>query len=546
MTPFKIYIKKTIVLFCAIIAYTSCTNLEVDVISELTPANFPTNASQFDAATGGVYSKLAAEYCGNYWRMQELSTDEAIIPARDGNWDDGGLYRELHKHIWTPDHGYVRDIYSWLYEGVSAVNSAMIMLDQAPDSQVKTTKISQIRYMRALFYYFLMDLYGNVPILKQLGDDAVTNTRAEVFAFIEEEIKEIINELPAERTLENYARPTKWSAYALMAKMYLNAQVYIGTPKNNETIAACDAIINSGLFGLDADYMSIFAPDNGPSGTALQIRETIFAVWYDPIKSTGSLFSRYSLHPEMDLVGKYNLPATFRPSNCQSTLLDFYLKYDEPDADNRMRMWLRGPQTDAQGNPIVIRTSKGALDYDTPENEKGDIVDWTLSFSDKMTLKTGSNPAAMDVGKDLLGDAKGIRNIKFWPDPKMDAATRNSSNNMPVFRYADILMMKAEAILRGGTETQGQTAVALVNMIRNRAGTSLLNTVSMEELREERAREFVWENWRRNDMIRFGEFNKTWELKDAESELYRTIYPIPYEQLRMNSRLVQNPGYPGI
>jgi len=545
MNP-TIFFKKLSLICCVLLATISCTNLEVDVVSELTPANFPTSASQFDAATGGVYSKLAAEYCGNYWRMQELSTDEAIIPARDGNWDDGGLYRDLHKHIWTPDHGYVRDIYSWLYEGVSAVNSAMIMMDQAPDSQVKTTKISQIRFMRALFYYFLMDLYGNVPILKQLGDDAVTNSRAEVFAFIEEELKEIIDELPTARTLENYARPTKWSAYALMAKMYLNAQVYIGTLKNNETIAACDAIINSNLFGLDADYMSIFAPDNGPSGRALQIMETIFAVWYDPIKSTGSLYSRYSLHPEMDLVGKYNLPSTFRPSNCQSTLLAFYLKYDEPNTDNRMRMWLRGPQTDAQGNPIIIRTSKGALDYDTPEAEKGDITDWTFGFSDLMTLKTGSNPAAMDVGKDLLGDAKGIRNIKFWPDPNMDAASRNSSNNMPVFRYADILMMKAEAILRGGTATQGQNAVDLVNMIRNRAGTSQLNSITLEELREERAREFVWENWRRNDMIRFGEFNKVWELKDEESPAYRTLYPIPYEQLRMNSRLVQNPGYPGI
>jgi hypothetical protein len=524
----------------------SCTDLNVDVVSELTPQNFPTGATQFDAATGGIYSKLAANFSDNYWRIQELSTDAAIIPARDGNWDDGGGYRELHKHTWTPENSFVKNVWNWAYEGINAVNSTLLMLDEAPESEVKNMKIAQIRYMRALYYFFLMDIYGNVPILKSFGDKGKTNTRAEVFACIETELKEITELLPAERSLENYARPTQWSAYALLAKIYINAEIYTGVSKNNEAIAACDAIIASGLFDLDDDYFAIFAPDNGPSGNALQIRETIFAVWYDPYKSTGCLFSRYSLHPYMDLVGKYALPAAFRPSNCQSTLLEFYEKYDEPAIDRRMKMWLRGPQYKANGDPIIIATTKGALDYNAPDAEKSQPVDWHFGFSDLMTLKAGSSPDAMDVGKDLLGDSKGIRNIKFWPDPKMDASSRNSSNNMPVFRYADVLMMKAEAILRGGTATRGQTAVDLVNMIRRRAGTSQLTTVSLNELREERAREFVWETWRRNDMIRFGEFGKTWELKYEESPAYRTLYPIPYEQLRMNADLVQNPGYPSL
>lgn len=524
----------------------SCTNLEVDIVSELTPNNFPKNAEQYDAATGGVYAKLAAGFSDEYWRLQELSTDAAILPARDGNWDDGGKYREVHKHIWTPDNGTIRSVWRWSYEGVNLVNQTLLMLEPAEESAVKTLKVSQIRYMRALYYYFLMDLYGNVPILKKFGDKGKTNTRTEVFTYIEAELKEIINQLPTERSLPNYARPTKWSAHALLAKMYLNAEVYTGTARPNEAIAQCDAIINSGLFDIDSDYLAIFAPDNGPNGKALQIKETIFAVWYDPFKSKGNVFSRYSLHPRLDLVGKYNLPAAFRPSNCMSTLLEFYQKFDEPEADKRMAMWLRGKQYDSKGNPIMIKTTKGALDSKTPEAEKADPIEWHFAFGDEMSLKHNSLPEAMDVGKDLLGDAKGIRNIKFWPDPNMDASSRNASNNMPVFRYADILMMKAEAMLRGGSPTLGHTAVELVNKIRQRAGTTQLSAVTLEQLREERAREFVWEGWRRNDMIRFGEFGKKWELKYDETPAYRNIYPVPFEQLRMNNELQQNPGYPGV
>ena len=208
-----------------------------------------------------------------------------------------------------------------------------------------------------------------------------------------------------------------------------------------------------------------------------------------------------------------------------------------------MRMWLRGPQYKANGDPIIIRTTKGALDYNTPEAEKSVPIEWHFAFSDLMTLKTGSNPNDMDVGKDILGDAKGIRNIKFWPDPKMDASSRNSSNNVPIFRYADILMMKAEAILRGGTPTLGHTAVGLVNMIRNRAGTTPLNSVTLEELLDERGREFVYETYRRNDLIRFGQFHKKWEHKYEESAPYRTLFPIPFRELDMNDKLIQNQGY---
>lgn len=526
----------------------SCTDLNVKVESELVPENFPAKAEDYEAATAGIYTKLASMYSDSYWRAQELSTDAAILPARDGNWWDGGYFIELHKHTWTPDNGIINGCWSWAYEGISLTNSALVMFEDAPESDIKTQKISQIRYMRALYHFFLMDLFGNVPILTTFGERGKTEPREAVFSFIEKELKEIADELPVEKDIKTYARPTKWAAYALLAKIYLNADVYTGKAKYNETIAACDQVIASGKFALDEDYISIFNYDNGPiGGKALDIKETIFAVWYDPIYSPGSLFSRYSLHPSMDLVGVYNLPTAFKPSNCMSTTPDFFAKYDaEKETDKRMVMWVTGKQYNKDGSPIMIKTTKGAFSYATPKEEKDEPMNWHFEIFNEMELKAGSNPELMDLGKDLKGDATGTRNIKWWPDPDMVAGNRQSHNNMPVFRYADILMMKAEAILRGGAATGGEKAVDLVNMIRRRSGLTDLPDITLDRLREERAKEFVWEGWRRNDMIRFGEFHKKWCFKYEESDRNHQIFAVPLDQMRLNADLKQNPGYPGL
>lgn len=526
----------------------SCTDLNVKVESELVPENFPTKEEDYEAATAGIYTKLASNYADAYWRIQELSTDAAILPARDGNWWDGGYFIELHKHKWTPDNGLLNSVWEWGFAGISLVNSSLAMFEDVPDSDIKTQKIGQIRFMRALYHYFMMDCFGNIPILKTFGEKGETHPREEVFNYIESELKEIAEELPEAKDIKTYARPTKWAAYALLAKLYLNSEVYTGKARYNEAIAACDQVIASGKFALDADYISIFNYDNGPiGGRALDIKETIFAVWYDPIYSPGSLFSRYSLHPQMDLVGVYNLPAAFKPSNCLSTIPEFLAKYDaEKDKDNRMVMWVTGKQYKKDGSPIIIKTTKGAFSYDTPKEQKDEPLEWHFEIFNELKLKTGSNPELMDLGKDLKGDASGTRNIKWWPDPNMVAGNRQSHNNMPVFRYADILLMKAEAILRGGTATGGENPAGLVNRIRRRASLDDLADITLDRLREERAKEMVWEGWRRNDMIRFGEFHKKWCFKYEESDKNHQIYPIPFPQMRLNGGLKQNPGYPGL
>jgi len=511
--------------------FTSCTDLETPIESELTPDNFPTTAEQFESAKGIIYTILPASYAIDYWRLESLPTDEALIPARAGNWDDGGQYRELHKHTWTPDHSIVKGIWAYAFNGIVACNRVLGMFDAVAEGPLKDQQFAEIRMMRAFFYFILLDNFGNVPILEKFGDDTPTSTRAQVFAFIESEIKEILPLLPRKKDATTYGRPTCWMAHALLAKMYLNAQVYKGTAMYTETVAECDSIIKSGLFSLDSDYKSMFLPTNGPG-----VKEFIFAIVYDAFKITGNSFTRYSLTPE--LRDKYGL-GTRSPSNSLKTLPEYFDKFNLT-GDVRNTTWLIGKQYNNNGTPITVKTTYKGLD-ETYTGATRDTI-WQLEFTKAIWLR--GDPSKMDTGNDWLSQYMGARSIKFYPDPNWDPNSRSDNHDFPVFRYADIKMMKAEAILRGAAATNGETTLSLLNEIRSRAKAPLLTaTPSLDELLDERAREFAWEAWRRNDMIRFGKYSGLWLFKDAVSPKFRELFPIPADQIKLNPNLVQNPGY---
>lgn len=517
--------------FVSAMLLSSCTDLNVDVESELTPANFPTKPEHFEAAKGPIYSNLPANYAVDYWRLQSLSTDEVLIPARGGNWDDGGQYRELHKHTWTVDHAIVRTIWEYGFRGISSCNQILTMFENVPEGDLRNKQFAEIRMMRAFYYFLMLDNFGNVPILKSFGDDTPTSPRADVFNFIKSEILEILPYLPVTKDATTYGRPTKWMAHALLAKMYLNAKVYTGQAMWNEAVVQCDFIIQSGLFSLDTDYKSMFLPTNGPA-----VKEFIFAIVYDAFKITGNSFTRYSLTPELRT--KYEL-GTRSPSNCMKTLPEFYDKFNLT-GDVRNTTWLIGPQFNNDGSKITIKTTYKGLD-ETYTGPARDTI-WQLLFTRETWLR--GDPLKMDTGNDYLSQYMGPRSIKFYPDKNWDPVNRSDNHDVPVFRYADILMMKAEAILQGATATNGETPMSLVNQIRTRAHAPLFTTTpTLDELREERAREFVWEGWRRNDLIRFGEFKNTWLFKDAESAKFRELFPIPASQINLNPKLTQNTGY---
>lgn len=530
---------KKIYLFTLMLAgaITGCTKLDTDVESQLTPGNFPTNPESFIAATGPVYTQLRSIYAVDYWRMQELSTDEAIIPARDGNYDDGGQYRFLHLHTWGPDHPNVRSNWEWGFGGINTCNRIINLFEGTPDSDDKKRAIAEMRAMRALFYYFMMDLYGNIPLVTSFPVTSPPKTapRAEVFAFIEKELKEVVPSLNPNAGTFTYGRPTKWMAFALLEKLYLNAQYYTGQAKYTETVAMADSVLNGAksIYSLDADYMTLFAPNNGP-----QIKETIFAIPYDPNVAEGNHFTRFGLHTALQ--AKYSIP--FRPSIALSTIKDFYEKFTLT-GDVRNTTWLAGKQYENNGSPVIIKSTKKGVDASYTGADGSAAVDYHLDFTPEMPLV---RPATMDVGNDELGKARGVRSIKFYPDPNANSSTRYQGNDMPVLRLADVMMMKAEAILRGAAATtvngELQTADVLVNKIRARAKAPLVSGITLDQLLDERAREFAWEGWRRNDLIRFGKFEAAWGYK-TNTDVNKRIYPVPTSEKALNPNLVQNPGY---
>jgi hypothetical protein len=317
-------------------------------------------------------------------------------------------------------------------------------------------------------------------------------------------------------------------AFAVLAKLYMNSEVYIGTARYNDVVAMADSIQKNPNYFLDARFRDIFLPNNGP-----QINETIFAIPYDQ-QIPGNQFTRFGFY--YYLVNAYGF--NVGESIAMSTTPEFYARFNIP-GDFRTRTWLAGPQyyPDGQGGftsqPVFYPNSTTQIVITAP-----------------LILVP---PKPMDLGNTIASQAEGVRSIKYYPDPATTQATRLNGNDVPVFRLADIYLMKAESELRGApaTAVNGvmQTPTYLVNLLRARAGAQLCPNATLDTLLDERARELSWEGWRRDDLLRYGQFEKEYPLpNDAlsmDKSVYRRLFPIPINELKLNPNLVQNPGYPG-
>ena len=231
----------------------SCHKLEVPITTQLTPDVFPRDSTQFIAASGPVYVALRGNYAAEWFFQQTYSTEEGIMPARGGNWYDGAQNVQMHYHNWTKDNGYVNGNWDWLSTVIGYANQTLSILGTTePAGAAKNTNIAEIKMVRDLAYFFMMDNYGNVPLDTVYGDFSPhTNVpRAQVFSFLENDIKNAIPYLSTVNGVSTYGRPTAYCAYALLAKMYLNAEYYTGTGRYNDCIAACDYVISSGKFNL--------------------------------------------------------------------------------------------------------------------------------------------------------------------------------------------------------------------------------------------------------------------------------------------------------
>lgn len=521
----------------------SCHKLNVPITSELTPNVFPQDSAQFIEAEGPIYVALRGSYGVEYFFMQTLSTDEEILPARGGNWYNSGENQQLHYHNWNAGNAYMESMWSWTSTiiGLGTQEMALLNEDEPAATTGKATALAEIRAVRAYAYFMMMDLFGSIPIDTTAGSfvSQPQSTRATVAAFIESEIKAALPYLSTTVNTSTYGRMTKYAAYALLAKLYLNDDYYTGTDRYNDCIAACDTLINSGLFSLQpmSSYFSQFAYNNGPGES-----EFIFAIPENPTFSSGpwgfrgtNLHMRYD--PPRSEKAKFSL--SFTPSAPESTIPSYYAYFYDP-GDIRNNQWLTGLQYLKDGvTPVTVTTTNIGYNQFYTGSDPGASYTYQVNLTPDIILRQDS--ASFDCGNDEIAWNMGYRCIKFYPDSTAPSTAMN--NDIPVFRYSDILLEKAEAILRGGTATLSQTPLTLANELRAQRTTSAAwNTVNLDSIYNERCREFTQESWHRNDMIRFGYFENAWGFKTDADPNHR-IYPIPVAAMALNTKLVQNPGY---
>ncbi|MGH7577372.1 MAG: RagB/SusD family nutrient uptake outer membrane protein [Longimicrobiales bacterium] len=496
----------------------SCTNLDEDVFGSLSPDNFPQNEEEALSALAGVYQALDGYGSGaNLWRIIHLGTDEFIIAGRrDGRWVDGETYYPFIDHSWTSAPN-VRIDAGWneIFNHIGRANAVVDMLESSAQPEQFTAEIAEARALRAYAYFWAMDLFGQVPIFTDARVDPsnlpsnMDTDRSDVFMFVVNELRETAELLPSindvNRT-EYYPRLTREAAYGVLATAFLNAEVYTGEAMwEGESVwdLAADyamRVMEAGAYVLEPEFVTNFVPDNHNS------RELIIARSIDPTQNAGgNVFTLRALHDNLRF--KYNLP--FTPQNGFNTYEAVLQRYEENDI--RREYILRGPQEDADGNPIPSLEDPNVQLVLIPH------VDYTNSAQNE-----------------------GFRVMKYQIDPNW--VGNAGHHDFPLLRFADVLLVRAEALLRAGAV--GGEALALVNRVRERSNATPLPTVTLADIEQERARELVWEGSRRRDMIRFGSyFTGTWKFKQGVTPDFMGVYPIPANQLDGNPNLRQNPGY---
>jgi hypothetical protein len=498
----------------------SCTDLETEVFSELTADNFPKTDEQFIAALGATYSSLTnAASHNSYWSNQSVSSDEMMIPQRGPDWFDGGYWLRLHRHEPLATDDVHINGWNTLYGGINNANRVIelfegLVAEGSVSQDAAAAFIGELKVLRAYQYWWLMDQYGNVPIVTQFaGGEANPPTvpRAQVFAFVEQELNENVPNLTRAKDGSTYGRFNYWAGKALQSRLYLNAQVYTGSPRWADAAAAANEVINSGLYSLESNYFNNFNVENQGSS------ENIFVVPYDRTQNCCNQIPWMTLHYGSDQT--FGLAA--QPWNGYCALEEFYNKYDNTDlrkgkfGDQKTRgNFIAGPQYEADG---VTPINDSSVEGNDPDGAG-------LVFT----------PQINEHFPNALRQA-GVRIGKYEFEA---GANGTASNDWVLLRYAEVLLNKAEADFMQGN----QSGLPLVNMIRQRAALSGYTALTAENLLDERARELFFEGTRRSDLIRHGKWGDPWDFKPASGP-NKALMPIPQQALDANPALQQNPGY---
>jgi hypothetical protein len=499
-----------------IVIWTGCTKLDEKLEGEATDSQVGGSGGSADALLRGAYNSMRSPYqnTDQVFALSEMSTDELIVPTRGSDWDDNGVWRVLHAHKWDGDNIHIRDAFNNL-GGV--VYTTTNLLQFKPSAR----QAAEARFLRAFAMFSVLDLFDQVPYREpgeKVTEPAKVRTGPEALDYIISEVNDVMKDLPD--TI--ITRANKDAARLLLMKCYLNKGVFANRAAptfNNADLAKvvtlADEIINSGRYTFSANYFDNFAPRNGSIS-----KENIFTAENTGGTDAGGINGIWHavMHYNQDPPG----------NNGWTTLSDFYKKFEAGDE----RRGVAYP-TGANGPPNPgKRVNVGFLvgqQYNlTTDARLTDRSGAPLIFTPEVqSIETGSNL-----------EVTGIRVLKYAPDYQNDASGK-VDNDFVYYRYPDALLMKAEALLRQGN---AGAALPLVNQVRTARGATLLPSVNLDQLLDERGREFYWESSRRMDLIRFGKFLESWQEKPEDDPKY-LLFPIPNQQLAVNPNLKKNPGY---
>jgi hypothetical protein len=514
----------------------SCTDLTETPYDEVTASNFHPTAQDLASLIAPAYTPLRSTWMAWYGNIdtQEESSDELITPVRPNGWFDQGTYIRMHQHKWDPNQGQPNSLWGNAFRGINATNLVLYQIDSSIVPVEESAKVpleAELRGLRAYYYYLLLNNFGNVPIVTDFTSPDVPTqaTRKEVYDFVVSELTAVIPDLSEETGTAMYGRVNKWAALAILARTYLNAEVYTGTPAYDKVIATTQQIIDGKKYELDASYRTPFSRNNDKDS-----HENIWTVPYDQVNGSESSFHMKTLKP--DLKQALNLAAT--PWGGSASTPQFIDTYD-PDDQRLKDTWLMGPVFDDAGHGY-------------------DFVKFVPSIFH----------TDFDNG------------FPVWKYEIYAGETGSSDVDYPIVRYAEVLMMQAEALLRTG---KPDAAAALVTEVRQRdfptdpakatvtgaelqqgsvynygwqdedgvvkdgpGGTPTLNggaDIKYGRFLDELGWEFAIEGHRRTDLIRFGVFTtKTW-FNHVPNGDYRSLFAIPASAIATNPNMKQNSGY---
>lgn len=473
--------------------------------------------------------------CRGIYDYNTLTTDEAIIPIRGGNWYDGGLWENMYNHTWTATDTDLYNVWKYLYKVIVLSTKSLETIEKYKaflTEQQRVDYAAEVRAVRAMYYYYAMDMFGRIPILQsstQKTADIRQSNRSDVFWYVVKELQDVAPLLANEHSnLQGnyYGRVTRPVAWFLLAKLSLNAEVYTdddwtdssrpdgktimfdieGNKKNawQTCIHYCDLIATAG-YKLEADYTKNFAVHNEGS------TENIFTIPLDKILYLNEfhyLFrSRHYAHG-----GAYSGASENGTCATLHTMAVNGFGTETPDA--RLDMNFYTGKVDVDGKYVT-------LDDGTPLEYKPLAVEKNLTASPYL-------------------ETAGARMKKYEVDRTAYSDGRMPDNDIVLYRYADVLLMKSEAKVRNGESGDEE-----MNAVRSRVGMPSLSA-TLDNILNERLLELVWEGWRRQDMIRFGTYCKQYDIhtpSEADKKGYTTVFPIPEKAHELNPNLKQNPGY---